>query len=190
MGGVRVDENGRTSVPGLWACGEVAATGLHGANRLGSNSLLEAVAWARYVAADIKGQVSCQGARLVSSRERHEPFGGARLPAGPGSYTQIRRLMDKAVGVVRDEAALKSALVRLDGLSARNETISPSASIALVGLLIAAAAFLRTESRGAHFRRDYPRTPAAWQRHSDLTLDDARALAASLQTEQAELVSA
>jgi L-aspartate oxidase len=177
-------------VPGLWACGEVAATGLHGANRLASNSLLEAVAWGALRRGGHQRQVSCQGARLVSSRERHEPFGGARLPAGPGSYTQIRRLMDKAVGVVRDEAALKSALVRLDGLAMLDEAIWPSASIALVGLLIAAAALLRTESRGTHFRRDYPRPAPGWRRHTDLTLDDARALAASLRTEQAELVGA
>jgi L-aspartate oxidase len=190
MGGVRVDANGRTSVPGLWACGEVAATGLHGANRLASNSLLEAVAWARYVAADIQGQASRQGAPIVSSRDRNGRFACAPRPAGPDSHKQIRRLMDQAVGVIRDEAALKNVLVRLDDLAALDGAIWPSASLALVGLLIAAAAFLRTESRGAHFRRDYPRTAAAWQRHSDLTLDDARALAASLQADQAELVSA
>jgi L-aspartate oxidase len=191
MGGVRVDENGRTSVPGLWACGEVAATGLHGANRLASNSLLEAVAWARYVAADIKGRASRRSIRLVSSRERNGQFAGARPPAGPGSYTQIRSLMDKAVGVIRDEAALRNALLRLNSLAARDEAIWPSASVAVVGLLIAAAALLRMESRGAHFRRDYPRTAPGWQRHTDLTLDDAaRALAASLRTEPAELVGA
>ena len=190
MGGVRVDANGRTSVPGLWACGEVAATGLHGANRLASNSLLEAVAWARYVAADIQGQASRQGAPIVSSRDRNGRFACAPRPAGPDSHKQIRRLMDQAVGVIRDEAALKNVLVRLDDLAALDGAIWPSTSLALVGLLIAAAAFVRTESRGAHFRRDYPRTAAAWQRHSDLTLDDARALAASLQADQAELVSA
>jgi L-aspartate oxidase len=190
MGGVRVDEHGRTSVPGLWACGEVAATGLHGANRLASNSLLEAVAWARYVAADVKGQASRRNARLVSSRGRNRRFACAPRPAGLDSRKQIRGLMDQAVGVIRGEVALQNALVRLNGLSARDETISPSASVALVGLLIAAAALLRTESRGAHFRRDYPRPAPAWQRHTDLTLDDARALAASLRSEQAELVGA
>jgi L-aspartate oxidase len=190
MGGVRVDQNGRTSVPGLWACGEVAATGLHGANRLASNSLLEAVASARYVAADIQGQASRQGARLASAPETNGRFTGARPPAGPGSYTRIRRLMDNAVGVIRNEAALRNALVQLDDLAARDEAMWPSASLALVGLLIAAAALLRTESRGAHFRSDYPRPAPGWQRHTDLTLDDARALAASLRTAPAELVSA
>jgi L-aspartate oxidase len=190
MGGVRVDENGRTSVPGLWACGEVAATGLHGANRLASNSLLEAVAWARYVAADIKGRASRPGAWLVSSEQRKGRFVCTPHPAGLGSRKQIRGLMDQAVGVIRDGAALQNTLVRLNGLAPRDEAISPSASLALVGLLIAAAALLRTESRGAHFRRDYPRAAPGWQRHTDLTLDDARALAASLRTQQAELVDA
>jgi L-aspartate oxidase len=190
MGGVRVDANGRTSVPGLWACGEVAATGLHGANRLASNSLLEAVAWARYVAAAIQGQASRPGARLVSPRDGNGRFAGARLPAAPGSYTQIRRLMDQAVGVIRSKAELRNALIRLDGLAARDEAIWPSAGVALVGLLIAAAALLRTESRGAHFRRDYPRAAPGWQRHTDLTLDDARTLAASLRMAPAELVGA
>jgi L-aspartate oxidase len=190
MGGVRVDENGRTSFPGLWACGEVAATGLHGANRLASNSLLEAVAWARYVAADIKGQASRPGPWLVSSKERNGRFVCTPHPAGLGFRKQIRGLMDQAVGVIRDEVALQNALVRLNGLVPRDEAISPSASLALVGLLIAAAALLRTESRGAHFRRDYPRAAPGWQRHTDLTLEDARALAAYLRTEQAELVDA
>jgi L-aspartate oxidase len=190
MGGVRVDANGRTSVPGLWACGEGAATGLHGANRLASNSLLEAVAWARYVAADIQGQASRPRTRFVSLKKPNGQFAGAQLAAGPGSYTQIRRLMDTAVGVIRNEAALRNALVRLDDLATRDEAIWPSASVALVGVLIAAAALLRTESRGAHFRRDYPGAAPAWQRHTDLTLDDVRALAASLQAAPAELVGA
>jgi L-aspartate oxidase len=190
MGGLQIDENGRTSVPGLWACGEVAATGLHGANRLASNSLLEAVAWARYVAGDIKGQTSSSKPQLASVRESSGRPAGAPHHVGLDPYRQIRRLMDRAVGVIRDEAALQNAVVRLDGLAARDGAISPSANVALVGLLIAAAALWRTESRGAHFRRDYPCTAPQWQRHIDLTLDDARALAASLRTEPVDLVGA
>jgi L-aspartate oxidase len=169
MGGVEVDARGRTSIPGLWACGEVAATGLHGANRLASNSLLEAVAGARWAAADLAGKTGKPMARF-----RAPPPGRW---AG-GSHAPVRRLMEAAVGVVRERASLEHAVVTLDRLSC--EQAEPARSVALAGFLIAAAALQRRESRGAHFRRDHPEPDPAWQHPTTITLGEARALATAL----------
>lgn len=155
MGGIRVDDAGRASVPGLWACGEVASTGLHGANRLASNSLLEALAYAAWIAEDIAGQDAASPAP--------RPAGAAR-PLSP-VRPEIRTLMDLKVGVVRDAQGLEEAAARLGALAdASGDDLS------LVALMVAEAALRRIESRGGHFRADHP-TPAAVTRHSETTLD-------------------
>ena len=145
MGGVAVDAAGRASIAGLWACGEVASTGLHGANRLASNSLTEgavcAVALAQDVAAasDRAGAIHCV------------PRASPDVDAEP-----VRRIMAK-VGVVRDAAGLDDAVGRLAALAQGG---GDAADPALAGLLIATCALRRTESRGAHRRADYPQTNA------------------------------
>jgi L-aspartate oxidase len=169
MGGVATDAQGRTSLKGLWAAGEVAATGVHGANRLASNSLLEAVVFAARVADDINATLP--DAQTCGMQE-HAP------PPSPDISQQVgilRALMSAKVGVIRDAAGLASALrtiVRLE-----SEAASPLLkNMAAAALLVAAAAFRRRESRGGHYRSDYPRAAAQAQR-SFLTLDDARAIA-------------
>ncbi|MER9947326.1 L-aspartate oxidase [Mesorhizobium sp. M0047] len=164
MGGVAVDLAGRTSVQGLWACGEVASTGLHGANRLASNSLIEAVVYARWVAESVAGSPD-GGAK---------PAMAADLPAP--DPRPVRPLVSRALGVTRDGEGLKEAARALLPLSQRHDAGSDPAA---VGLMIAVAALQRRESRGAHYRTDFP-YQAAVARRSEITLDAAIAAAREL----------
>jgi L-aspartate oxidase len=169
MGGIAVDERGRSSVPGLWACGEVAATGLHGANRLASNSLLEAAAFARWIASDIAAPEMPRRARLQSLNND-----GVSRAVDVVEANRLRELMTRHVGVTRDEAGLLEAIDGLNELAfGRRSADRPAlADRALAGLFIAVAANLRTESRGAHFRRDYLEARSEWAHRIELTLVD------------------
>lgn len=142
MGGIAVDAAGRSSVTGLWACGEAAATGLHGANRLASNSLLEAVVCARWVAESVAG---VRPSRAGSLRPTNPP------PRPDG--TAVRDIMFKNVGVVRDRAGLTAAIEELLPLAIGD---SPAADPAAVALMTTIAALQREESRGSHYRLDFP----------------------------------
>jgi L-aspartate oxidase len=155
MGGIAVDEAGRASIEGLWACGEAAATGLHGANRLASNSLLEAVVCARWVAESVAGTSVGRAAPL-----KVQPVTMART----GTVGPVPEAMSRWVGVMRDGAGLGSATEALRRLAFRDDA---AADVALVGLMIATAALARTESRGSHFRTDFPRP---WPRARRLSL--------------------
>jgi L-aspartate oxidase len=141
MGGISVDGAGRSSVEGLWACGEAARTGLHGANRLASNSLLEAVVCARAVAESIAGT-------------RADALATGRVALAPApSPAAVRHIITQAAGVLRDRDGLLAGLRALLPL-ARGE--GPAAGPALTGLMIVTAALERRESRGAHCRTDWP----------------------------------
>lgn len=143
MGGVAVDEAGRASIEGVWACGEAAATGLHGANRLASNSLLEAACYARWVAASV---ASTTARRRVSLR-------AAAVPPEMVDAGAVRNIMSRHVGVLRHRAGLRTAIEALRPLAFADHS---AADPALVGLMIATAALLREESRGGHYRTDFP----------------------------------
>ncbi|HEV3075794.1 MAG TPA: FAD-binding protein, partial [Thermoanaerobaculia bacterium] len=207
MGGVAVDARGRTSLPGLWACGEVAATGAHGANRLASNSLLEALVFGARVAEDIQSVQDVEGVEGAATAARSRPVQAlaapaapvaspALEPAAPGSealVARLRRVMWERVGVERDEAGLAAAVAELAALSRQpatdlagtmDGTRHPGASapadpgfaaaearnLLLAGRLLAQAARERRESRGGHYRVDYPQADAAWQRRLFLTV--------------------
>ncbi len=165
MGGIAVDGQGRTSLPGLWACGEVASTGVHGANRLASNSLLEALVFGSRVADDLR-----------ASAGRSFPT-GRRVPSVPEGTSQdkalqlaIRKLMWEQVGVVRDEKGLTAAVEDLESMAESYPRISGEArNLLAVGRLVAAAALERRESRGGHFRSDCPLPDPDWQRRLFLT---------------------
>ncbi len=169
MGGVDVDLEGRTSVPGLWAAGEVACTGLHGANRLASNSLLEALVFGARVARSV----------VEALPHLRRPDHALELPsvasasddeAAAAAVAGIRRVTWDRVGLVRTGDGLREALAAIEALE---QAIPPGAAEArnraTVARLVATAALARPESRGAHFRADHPLAETAWRRRILLT---------------------
>lgn len=160
MGGIAVDARGRTSLSGLWAAGEDACTGAHGANRLASNSLLEAIVFASIVAEDVASRP-----RPALARVRHassSPAACASSPAGAdeqATIAELRDLMWRHVGLVREESGLRAALEQIEQLSLRHGDLEGETKNMLdVARLVTLAALNRRESRGAHYRSDYPQT--------------------------------
>jgi L-aspartate oxidase len=147
MGGIAVDGAGRSDVGGLWACGEAACTGLHGANRLASNSLLEAIVCAEWVAESI----------AATPPGRNRPLFAAALPP-PAGPLAVRPVLSGAAGVLRDRDGLVEAVRALLPLACSD---GPASDPAIVALMITIAALRREESRGAHFRTDCPHSCTA-----------------------------
>ncbi|MFF9803021.1 FAD-binding protein, partial [Streptomyces rochei] len=184
-GGVRTDLSGRTTVPGLYACGEVACTGVHGANRLASNSLLECLVFAERIAKDI----------TATSRTRPEPVipEGTTLPLlAPEFRPAIQRIMTKRAGVVRSSASLAEAAAHLEAIRADADVDTPddrkptvpsveaweATNLLYVARTLVAAAQHREETRGCHWREDHPdREDADWQRHVVVRLQPDHSLA-------------
>ena len=172
MGGVACDGLGRSSLPGLWVAGEAASTGLHGANRLASNGLLEALVMARRAADDIAAELPAAASPLPEVMLAPAPGG---LPVDPGDVTHLRRLMTDCVGVIRTAEGLRNAL---DGLAAlaRKPQPDPMRNMIAAATLITAAALDRCESRGGHFRADYPKADPALAHRTLLTLTKAEGM--------------
>ena len=168
MGGIAVDAFGRSSLDGLFACGEVASTGAHGANRLASNSLLEAVVFGARIADAIKGMDAPRAAAP-------EPWVIAERRGQPGLRSDLRRLMTNCLGLERSAAGLTHALAVLEELD--SGPLAENGGLATIGTLIAAAALLRRESRGSHFRSDYPLSDERQEQRTIITLADARGIA-------------
>jgi L-aspartate oxidase len=171
MGGVKVNIWGETNIAGLFAAGETACTGVHGANRLASNSLLESVVFGKRIvqrtdmAASSESYQSSAVSRLYSLPER-EPLSSAP----PLNLPNLESLMWDKVGILRSGRSLKEAA----SILATWQSLLPQPSdrpshelnnLVLCGRLVTEAALLRKESRGAHFRTDFPRTSPEWQRH-------------------------
>ncbi|MBI2765374.1 MAG: L-aspartate oxidase [Chloroflexi bacterium] len=155
MGGVRTDTRGRTTVQGLYACGEAACTGVHGANRLASNSLLETVVFGKRVVEHIR---SGDGGAADPSPE----VLGVGRPFGELDAGRLRALMWEYAGIERTGAGLSLALAELESAS---EAPHRTREMTTVAALLVRAALARTESRGAHYRRDFPqRDDSRWQR--------------------------
>ncbi|HXG64809.1 MAG TPA: L-aspartate oxidase [Blastocatellia bacterium] len=153
MGGVRTDTHGRTSIPGLYAAGEVSCTGVHGANRLASNSLLEGLVFGARAGAAAAQE---SPAEIEVAEPRDWDFGTAmdwRIDDGTGS--EVKRIMWDHVGIVRNEEGLKKALALLEEIAARPLN-TRSWNFVTLARLVAEAALARKESRGAHYRSDYP----------------------------------
>ena len=196
MGGIATDLMGRTDIPGLYACGEVACTGVHGANRLASNSLLDALVFAyravqayldeqpwRPLSSDLdllKSAVELEVELPPSLEQIQQPRSkewstDARSSSKVPDLTErMRQVMWDCVGLSRSECQLETALAELDRISARLSD-SPVCSsglhdylelrdMLLVSWLMARAALERTESRGSHYRTDYPSSSDEWQK--------------------------
>src|SRR5262245_38621571 len=177
MGGVRTTLWGETSVPGLYACGEVAATGVHGANRLASNSLLEGLVFgARVVAHTLDGgtrdsaSTSAGALYLVETGPDR-----ARMESDVAPTREaLQAVMWERAGLMRDEAGLTAAHATTAAWQRalpepRDAADHELVNMVLITRLMAQAALARRESRGAHYRSDYPETKIEWQRHISLS---------------------
>ena len=172
MGGIASDGHGKTSLKNLWVCGEAASTGLHGANRLASNGLLEALYFARNCADSIRAQKpSVAGLNDVSI---DFIAGGHRLDVD--AVNQLRQIMTNKVGVVRDDYGLTTALRQIAELDAHHPHNQSFKNMCATATLITASALLRRESRGAHYRTDFPTTNDSSAKRSFIYLSEALAL--------------
>lgn len=178
MGGIYSDLGGQTSLPGLFAAGEVASTGVHGANRLASNSLLECVVFGKRAAASMAEFVMGEPGTLRTVLPESD-FGAYVPHDAPAARRQIHETAWQHAGIVRDGEGLKTGLRILAQMEADWATVqSPSidemetANLRLIAELILHSALNRHESRGAHFRVDYPlRNDANFQFHSWVGID-------------------
>jgi L-aspartate oxidase len=161
-GGVRTDLYGRTSVPGLYACGEVACTGVHGANRLASNSLLEGLVFAERIGAELGRALPPDAEPASDDREA--------LLVSPAILTPLQQLMTADAGVLRSGPGLARAAAGLAELG-QQDCDKPDAdawqatNLHLVGSALVAAALARKETRGSHWREDFAETSPAWRGH-------------------------
>ncbi len=169
MGGVATDRNGRSSTAGLWVIGEAASTGFHGANRLASNSVLEAVIMGRASARDIKQKWKVlsgkDGQVLPHVRQKRTAYLNPVLKAKV--INAMRRTMTEYVGILRNEYDLADAEYFFDSILAEYSGLDTEIEdMARVCLLITKAARTRTESRGGHYRTDYPERHNEWKHRS------------------------
>ncbi len=181
MGGVRTDLWGRTSLPGLYAAGEVACTGVHGANRLASNSLLEGLVYGARAADEMRKHLGATSARGSKSAAANAATGTNGQPAELEKLVRkVQSLMWQHAGVVRDGKALQKLLPELRSLQSQipesgQRRVYEAMNIVQTGLLIARGALAREESRGAHYRLDHPlKNDAKYRKHSIIRGDDLR----------------
>ncbi|CAL9496459.1 L-aspartate oxidase [Streptomyces sp. NPDC003090] len=192
-GGVRTDLRGRTTVPGLYACGEVACTGVHGANRLASNSLLEGLVFAERIADDIAAELGAGSAVREPRTVTPVPHPSPRvLPLlDPAARARVQQVMTLGAGVLRSARSLAEAAGQLDAIHAAalgegeggHKTAEPgvesweTTNLLCVARVLVAAARRREETRGCHWREDHPdRDDTAWRRHLVVRLRPDRSL--------------
>ncbi|TPW32006.1 L-aspartate oxidase [Pararhizobium mangrovi] len=169
MGGILVDADGRSSLDGLWAAGEATSTGAHGANRLASNSLLEAVVFAARIAEDIQGLLPSP--KLQNWGDPIDESDDTVTREDSPELQRLRVVMSEHVGVVRTRTGLLSAVREIAELERTNRRVR-FLNIAAAARMIAVAALDREESRGSHYRADHPEPAEAWRRRTYSKLSD------------------
>jgi len=171
MGGIRTDLWGRSTLPGLYAAGEVTCTGVHGANRLASNSLLEGLVFgARAGTAAAEDNAKFQ---ISNFKSVNEASTDSKLESGIATAVKkrIKRVMWERVGILRDKDSLKRAIKEFDQIAAGNLSTS-SRNFVTLARLVATSALWREESRGGHYRNDFPDQNDKFQVHSIQRLTD------------------
>jgi L-aspartate oxidase len=176
MGGVRTDLDGHTTLPGLYAAGEAAATGVHGANRLASNSLLEDLVFGARAGGKMRNELRRPAAQVES--RPHAAYSNGPVDAGVEELVrEIQDLMWQDVGIVRHAQGLKRSIEKLQNLGPRvahpkTRRAYEAANMHTAGLLVARSALAREESRGAHYRIDFPaHNDAKFLKHSLVKAD-------------------
>ena len=161
-GGVRTDLHGRTTIPGLYACGEVACTGVHGANRLASNSLLEGLVFAKRIADDIARELPPQADPVPAAA-------GPAWVADPAIRSELQRAMARGAGVLRSAGSLAGTAKELTRLAEARTTPRNAAweatNLLTVASALVASAATRRETRGCHWREDFPVAVDEWRGH-------------------------
>jgi L-aspartate oxidase len=174
MGGILTDYWGRTTVPGLFAAGEAASTGVHGANRLASNSLLEGLVFAGRIIEYLGDTGIEEPKKIVSGFTAHYPRFFNKISDYSSNYRRLHEVNDRYLGIMRDHTGLNQAAHALQfGEETETSTLEDSLEPAYLELqnmyhltkLILQAALARTESRGGHFRSDYPAPDPKWRNH-------------------------
>jgi L-aspartate oxidase len=166
MGGVRTDLWGRTTVEGLYAAGEVSCTGVHGANRLASNSLLEGLVFgarAGEAAISDNSKFKIQNSKLETRNSALSTQHSMEISTAVKK--RVKRVMWERVGILRDKETLRRALTEFRQISEANLSVS-SRNFVTLAMLVASAALWREESRGGHFRTDFPERDEKWRVHS------------------------
>ena len=165
MGGIRTDLHGRSTIQGLYAAGEVTCTGVHGANRLASNSLLEGLVFGARAGEAMIGDNS--KFQIPDSTLENKESGIWNLESGISTAVKkrVKRVMWERVGILRDKDSLKRALKEFEQISQSNLSTS-SRNFVTLAKLVATSALWREESRGGHFRNDFPERDEKFKVHS------------------------
>ena len=184
IGGIKTDNWGETNIAGLFAVGETASTGVHGANRLASNSLIEALVFGKRIiettasrGTEVHHQRESQGKSTYDCYNFHCSLSQRQVSEviPTFSLSALQQLLWDKVGIIRDQ---KSLIKAADTLAAWQKSLVPPTdrpsyelnNLVLTGRLVTEAALFREESRGAHFRSDFPRSLPQWQHHIVFTI--------------------